>query len=293
MGTSLEGSSQMQNSKILQDWILKKFALSPSPFIVGISGAQGCGKSTLTKDLVKIFQGKGLKAATISIDDFYWTRKEQENLAQQTSNTFLHQRGYPGTHDLNLANQILNQLKQGKSCLIPRYDKSKHGGLGDRCPREQWLSIESPQDIILMEGWFLGFTPINFDFRKLPQNNHSVQCARSALPAVSGWVQKLISNFSSQERVYLTEIDNLLKSYQQLFEFFDALIYLKPKEISYVLKWRIQAEQNMRALGKEGLSDEEIKVYIQKFLPAYKLYRETVSANLIISVSADRSLDIS
>ena len=45
-------------------------------------------------------------------------------------------------------------------CKIPSYDKSLRKGRGDRVPLNQWRSITSPVDIILLEGWMLGFTPV-------------------------------------------------------------------------------------------------------------------------------------
>jgi len=54
------------------------------PLIVGINGAQGSGKSTLAELLVFIFeQHYQIKAVSLSIDDFYYTRKQRVELAEQ------------------------------------------------------------------------------------------------------------------------------------------------------------------------------------------------------------------
>ncbi len=43
---------------------------------------------------------------------------------------------------------------------VPRYDKSCHGGRGDRAPESAWPVVKGPLDIVLFEGWMLGFTPV-------------------------------------------------------------------------------------------------------------------------------------
>lgn len=40
---------------------------------------------------------------------------------------------------------------------VPRYDKSARGGKGDRAPEAEWSVVSTPPDIVLLEGWMLGF----------------------------------------------------------------------------------------------------------------------------------------
>ena len=40
---------------------------------------------------------------------------------------------------------------------IPRYDKSARGGRGDRAPEEKWEVVSARPEIVLLEGWMLGF----------------------------------------------------------------------------------------------------------------------------------------
>lgn len=44
---------------------------------------------------------------------------------------------------------------------LPSYDKGLHHGQGDRLPTNQWKKIPGPVDIVLLEGWCLGFYPIS------------------------------------------------------------------------------------------------------------------------------------
>ena len=64
-------------------WIRKK-ADKKRPYIVGLAGGQGTGKTTISS-LIKIIITKyfALKVFRISIDDFYKTRKERINLSKR------------------------------------------------------------------------------------------------------------------------------------------------------------------------------------------------------------------
>ncbi len=42
---------------------------------LGISAPQGCGKTTIVEQLEELFKWRGMKAASVSIDDFYLTYK--------------------------------------------------------------------------------------------------------------------------------------------------------------------------------------------------------------------------
>ena len=69
--------------------------------VVGICGAQGSGKSTLTAVLRKLLEMRGLRVASLSLDDLYLTRGERRELAARI-HPLLATRGVPGTHDVEL-----------------------------------------------------------------------------------------------------------------------------------------------------------------------------------------------
>ena len=41
-----------------------------------------------------------------------------------------------------------------------RYDKSSHEGQGDRAPDTKWQQVKGKVDVVLFEGWMLGFKPL-------------------------------------------------------------------------------------------------------------------------------------
>ncbi len=222
----------------LLEWISAKVSKEEHGYLMGVNGPQGCGKTTLTKALCGLFEKRGKRCLTISIDDFYLTRNEQVQLASEHSdNPFLQQRGYPGTHDIELGSRVLRSLKNGNmSVAIPRYDKSLHGAKGDRLPESEWTQVDGVVDLVFVEGWMLGFTPV--EQKQLP-NEH------------------------------FREINQLLDGYSAWHRQLDGFLQLAPENFRYVIDWRIEAEQRMRAEGREGMSDAEIRAYVEKFLPAY------------------------
>ena len=197
---------------------------------------------------MRAFAKKGKRCITISIDDFYLTRGEQVKLAaEHADNPLLQQRGYPGTHDIELGARVLRSIKNGNmSVSIPRYDKSLHGGKGDRLPESEWTHVDGSVDLVFVEGWMLGFSPV--EKKQLP-NGH------------------------------FEEINNALKNYVAWHRQLDGFLQLAPEDPHYVVGWRIEAEQRMRAQGRPGMSDPEIRAYVEKFLPAYETYLPQLEKN--------------
>lgn len=75
-------------------------------------------------------------------------------------------RGNALTHDVELGQKTLEGLHKlnegsGSELRVPRYDKSAYSGKGDRADKSEWPVIKAPLDIILFEGWMLGFTPVS------------------------------------------------------------------------------------------------------------------------------------
>ena len=219
-------------------WIEKQIAEKNNEIpLIGVSAPQGTGKSTFANYLVKNFKEENnLNVLEISIDDFYLTRSSQLELAKNSGHPYLQERGYPGTHDMPKMYEVLESLKQGKIIPIPRYNKSAFNGKGDRYPEENWTILEKKPDLIILEGWMLGFAPID----------------------------EVINN--------LEIINSYLENYLKLNNMFDAFIHLHAKESHFVLDWRSQAEKERRDSGKGAMGQEEILNYLKLFIPCYETY---------------------
>jgi len=85
------------------------------PFVLGIAGAQGSGKSTIARALAARFG-----CPVLSLDDLYLDGAARQRLAE-TVHPLLRTRGVPGTHDGAAGLAALESLAPGPAPL-PRSD---------------------------------------------------------------------------------------------------------------------------------------------------------------------------
>ena len=80
-------------------------------------------------------------------------------------NRLVELRSNAGTHDVAFGLKALADLKACRSAdhvaHVPRYDKSAHQGRGTRADESAWPHVHGPVEVILFEGWMLGFTPVS------------------------------------------------------------------------------------------------------------------------------------
>ncbi len=236
------------------------------PTMVFVSGPQGSGKSTLGAYAIDALTTLGLRAVTLSIDDFYLTHQEQLALAaRHPRNRYLEHRGYPGTHDVALGTATLRALAGGESrdVRLPGYDKGAFGGRGDRAPDSSFRSVRGPVDVVLLEGWMLGFEPVS----EGAIDDVDLRVPNSFLDHYAAWTSRL-----------------------------DALVHLDTTELDAIVSWRIDAERARRRETGAGLSDAETRDYIERFLPAYRLWGPGLRARahsnvplLRVTLGPDRS----
>ena len=95
--------------------------------VLGVQGTQGSGKSTCSDFLKCILESRHQKnVVVLSIDDFYLTHTDRQKLAKDV-HPLLATRGVPGTHDVNLAINTIERLKDlqdDDSLAIPRFNKA-------------------------------------------------------------------------------------------------------------------------------------------------------------------------
>jgi D-glycerate 3-kinase len=128
-------------------------AMGPA-FVVGICGPQGSGKSTTVRVVAALLEARGLRVATLSLDDLYLPRSDREALARDV-HPLLRTRGVPGTHDVALGLAALDSLADAGETALPRFDKATD----DRAPRPTWPVVAGPVDVVLFEGWCVGARP--------------------------------------------------------------------------------------------------------------------------------------
>ncbi|MGB6302050.1 MAG: glycerate kinase [Rivularia sp. (in: cyanobacteria)] len=233
------------------------------PFIQGILGGQGTGKTTTCKILNLILSQLEYRVLSLSIDDLYKTYQARLILQQQDPRLIW--RGPPGTHDIDLGLNVLDNIRQRHTTItVPRFDKSLHSGNGDRTLPE---TIENV-DIVLFEGWFVGVIPID-----------SAAFNTAPLPIIT-----------EKDKQFARDMNDLLHNYLPLWQRLDSLIVLYPKDYRLSLEWRKQAENQMKASGKTGMTDLQIEEFVNYFWKA--LHPELFIKPLIKSPSVDLVIEI-
>ena len=227
----------------LSEWIYSIYKKDYKTKLIGLSGGQGAGKSTITGILNLILKRKyGLNLCVFSIDDFYKTKSERITMSKKIHPLFI-TRGVPGTHDLSLINNTIKKLKQKnfKPVLIPRFDKSKD----DRFIKSKWQKVNTRPDIIIFEGWCVGTShQNNFELKK-PLN----------------FIERKYDKNLKWRKV----VNNLIKNrYRSLFRKIDKLVYLKAPDFNFIIKWRWLQEQKMKltSKSKKTMSKTQVKEFI-------------------------------
>ena len=90
-------------------WISNRTNKS-KPYLIGLAGGQGTGKTTISS-ILRIILTKYFKLNVfkISIDDLYKTRKDRIKLSKKI-HPLLMTRGVPGTNDINFLFYLLKKI---------------------------------------------------------------------------------------------------------------------------------------------------------------------------------------
>lgn len=195
-----------------------------APLIVGVQGPQGSGKTFLTTLLRNKLSAEphNLAVALLSIDDLYLPHEKLVELARShPDNALLKGRGQPGTHDVPLGTQVLHSLKKinepgAEPVMLPIFEKSLHGGEGDRLP--EGLLVHGPLDVVILEGWCTGFYPT------------------PAEEIERRWTQPVIGldgSFSLEKyrKEDIFEINKMLESYVGWWELFNTFIQVSTPDV--------------------------------------------------------------
>jgi len=239
-------------------WISKK-ANQKRPYIAGLAGGQGTGKTT-TSSLLQIILTKyfEMKVFKISIDDFYKTRKERIILSKKV-HPMLITRGVPGTHDINM---MLNFFKKAKSkkfktFKLPTFNKA----IDDRFNKKYWYNLKEKPDVIIFEGWCVG--------AKSEENNSLRKTINS------------MERTKDQKQIWRKYVNQQLKSkYKNLYSQLNCLIFLKAKNFGILQKWRLKQEQKLKIKSKNKLKTKIMnKEDVLNFMQTYQRITQNMFKN--------------
>lgn len=240
--------------------------------VLGILGGQGTGKTTITSMLSIILAHLGKSSIAISLDDFYKTYLDRQQLQQEDPR--LKWRGPPPTHDVELGIKMLDELRENnrsEPISIPRFDKSACNGQGDRSPDSELIN---PVDIVLFEGWFVGVEPVT----------------------ESAFLQPPPPIVTPADIAFAKDTNNRLNEYLSLWKRLDKFTIFYPADYRYSKEWRKEAEHKAIAAGKAGMDDREIDEFVDYFWIALhpelfiKPLLTSPRVDLVVEINKDRSI---
>jgi len=239
--------------------------------VMGVYGAQGSGKSTLAAYLAARFQAEfGRSVVVLSIDDFYLTRGERGDLAENVHPLLL-TRGVPGTHDVPLLLQTLDRLCDFTGAVnIPRFDKLAD----DRVSVEEFDRVSEPVDLVILEGWCVGITP---------EPTVNLLAAVNELEAVE-----------DETGAWRTYVNNQLRDqYQCLWQRLDFLWALVAPNFEAVYGWRLEQETKMsESRGLPSMSPAELARFVSHYERLTRHSIDSIPANADLCWFLDQSRSV-
>lgn len=242
--------------------------------VVGLSGAQGTGKSTLAA-LVRVLltQGYGLRAVVLSLDDYYLPRAERRLLGEQV-HPLLVTRGVPGTHDVSALRAALGRLRsagEGEPVELLRFSKAHDD-------REQALHcVVGAFDVVLFEGWCVGARP---------EPERALQVPVNAL--------ERDEDRDCRYRRYVNR--QLAGPYRALWARLDMLVFLAAPDLDAVRAFRREQESKLRAStpgASAVMSDAQLLRFIEHFERVTRTMLQDLPQIADVVVELDRTRGVS
>lgn len=245
-----------------------------TPLVVGICGAQGSGKTTITSILAALLADRGLAVASLSIDDLYLGRAARLALADAI-HPLLRTRGVPGTHDVAVGHRLIAAAGAGSPFALPRFDKATD----DPARREHWPEVAGPVDVFLFEGWCVGAVA-----QPAAALAHPVNRLEAAEDAAGVWRRHVN--------------DCLAGPYRTLFARIDLLLLLRAPSFDVVAGWRAEQEDKLRAaLALEGRRGGQSAAELDRFVMHFeRITRHILAempgrADIVVELDRQRRVD--
>ena len=283
-GMSLPPGQASGNSATRTDWSsdqhhsmervvehLVETVLADNIAVVGLSGAPGCGKSTLAHILVNQLATKDIDALVLSLDNYYFGKLERMESA--SIHPLFTQRGVPGTHDWDQLINDLDRLMDGDTSdlLLPRFDKMSD----DRLPGG--ITVPNSPRVIVLEGWVIGAPPQDQENLAKPVNS-------------------IESDRDKDGRWRSTVNDHLEKYDLDLRDRIDAFCFMSPPGWKHVIDWRWQQEQQNARSESGGFlrSREAVLDFLDPFqrLADHMMNTAEQWADVIIDIDENHLLSI-
>jgi D-glycerate 3-kinase len=240
--------------------------------LVGIAGAQGTGKSTVSALVGALLtQGYGLRTVIVSLDDYYLPKAARRELAESV-HPLLVTRGVPGTHDVEALCATLQRARTasvGEPLELLAFNKAEDDRVGET------RVVEGPFDLVLFEGWCVGARPQTEVELREPIN----ALEREEDP--DGAFRRYVN-------------DQLAQRYAALWRQLDVSVFLAAPEFAAVHTFRAQQEQALRRRADPGasgvMSERQLTRFIQHFerLSRQMLRDSLDHADLVVRLDAQR-----
>lgn len=239
--------------------------------IVGLSGAQGTGKSTVAQLVCALLkEGFGLTAIAVSLDDYYLSRAARKALARDR-HPLLATRGVPGTHDVDALHAALKALRgagAGVVLELPQFSKADD----DRLPEPR--RVVGPFDLIVLEGWCVGARPQADDALIEPVNALERESDRDGH----------FRSFVNAE---------LRQRYAQLWNELDVQVFLAAPSFEAARTFRLEQEHKLRRRAPAGatgvMSDAQLQRFTEHFERVTRHMLQDMPARADVVVRLDES----
>lgn len=163
---------------------------------------------------------------------------------------------------MELAQDFFTAICQGKAVRIPQYDKSAYQGKGDRVPDSQWETVDSCVQVVIFEGWCVGFQPLH----------------KSSVEARWKGPSRTLKHHQLEHLTFAN--DRLSKYDDAITTHFDAMIHVDAEMNEYVYDWRLEQEAAMREQKGTGMTDDQVVEFVDAYYPAYELFSDQLREGL-------------
>lgn len=194
-----------------------------------------------------------------------------------------------GTHDMELARRFFGALCAGEPTRVPQYDKSAHGGEGDRVPEAEWETVNDVAgagqrrvQVVIFEGWCVGFrrlgaTAVEERWRQAAAAEEEGQRQRQRETGMGTGGGRTRTTLPRHALEHLQLVDERLGAYDgAVTDLLDAFIHVDAEDTAWVYDWRLEQEVRLRRERGAGMTDEQVFRFVDAYYPAYELFSDGV-----------------